>query len=402
MKNYSHITQGDYDTVAGTDWPSFMQFQTQKNIPQFVYDEIDQMLRPSTGFQHSTFCMMPFYNLETRFNTPCCYLPKNANIEKLKENLLAGNRTVECNVCWKLEDVGMVSDRILKNIALDHYTGKDLQFIIEDARQGKNKVISYKIDTDNTCNAACVTCDSESSSLWGQLLKKNNLKFKKNWKIRKENLHDKIDFQHAKIIIFRGGESTLSKTNFWILEKLLEHNNTKCFVSFTTNGGFNLNQSQVQLLKKFTNLNFTFSIDGIDSVFDYMRWPLKWQTILDNISWCKQNNFSVSSVYTLSNLNVYYFQQTIQWFNTNNMEYLLNFVDTPKYFSTTSLPQTIKQKLHAELGIEKSWLAHSPADDKQFQVFLGEIHKQDAIKGISIEQYLPEFAEMLDLYHNHV
>ena len=397
MKNYTHITQSDYEMVAGSDWPSFMQFQTQKNIPQFVYDEVDQMLRPSTGFKDSNFCMMPFYNLETRFNTPCCYLPLNSNIEKIKENLLDGNRPVECNVCWKLEDVGMTSDRIIKNSALDYYTGRDLEFLIEDARQGKNKVLSYKIDTDNTCNAACVTCDSESSSLWGQLLKKNNLKYTKNWKIRKENLLDKIDFQHAKIIIFRGGESTLSKTNFWILEKLLEHNNTTCFVSFTTNGGFNFNQSQIQLLKKFTNINFSFSIDGIDFVFDYMRWPLKWQTILDNISWCQQNNFSVSSVYTLSNLNLYYYQQTVQWFKTNNIDYLLNFVDTPKYFSTTSLPQTIKQKLHTELGIEKSWLSHSSADDKQFQIFLEEMHKQDALKGPSIKQYLPEFADMLNI-----
>ncbi len=142
MKNYTHITQSDYETVAGPDWPSFMQFQTQKNIPQFVYDEVDQMLRPSTGFKDSNFCMMPFYNLETRFNTPCCYLPLNSNIEKLKENLLAGNRPVECNVCWKLEDVGMTSDRIIKNSALDYYTGKDYKNnkdLFNKAKNPKNK-----------------------------------------------------------------------------------------------------------------------------------------------------------------------------------------------------------------------------------------------------------------------
>jgi hypothetical protein len=40
--------------VAGPDWPLFDQFQLHVDVPEFVYAEIDNMLRPVEGFSHPT------------------------------------------------------------------------------------------------------------------------------------------------------------------------------------------------------------------------------------------------------------------------------------------------------------------------------------------------------------
>jgi sulfatase maturation enzyme AslB (radical SAM superfamily) len=242
-----------------------------------------------------------------------------------------------------------------------------------------------------------MTCGSNSSNTWGKLQKKNNLPARKNWKILPNQTTDWIDYAHAKSILFRGGEPFLSDTNFYILEQLIKHDNTDCFVSFVTNGSFSLSRRQKEILTKFSNLNFCFSIDGIGPVFEYVRWPLKWDNIENNIAWCRANNIDVSVSYTLSNINLFYHTQTTQWFRDQKINYLTNTVYSPAHFRPESLPAEIKQQLRQQHNSDaiSQWLAHSPNDDRLFEKFQVEIAKQDHMKNISMQDYLPELVELL-------
>ena len=197
--------------------------------------------------------------------------------------------------------------------------------------------------------------------------------------------------------MFRGGEPFLSDTNFYILEHLIKHGNTDCFVSFVTNGSFSLSQRQKEILSVFPNLNFCFSIDGIGPVFEYLRWPLKWDDIENNIAWCRANNIDVSVSYTLSNINLYYHTHTTQWFKDQKINYLTNPVYSPAHFKPQSLSIDVKQKLSQQSNSDEiaPWLTHSPTDDQLFEKFQFEIAKQDSMKDISIWDYLPELAELL-------
>lgn len=397
MKKYSHISQADYEVVAGQDWPPFAQFQQHIDVPDFVYKEIDDMIRPPEGFSHPSFCVLPFYAIEYPLKTPCCLLAPTANINEVKSSMLSGQRPAACNKCWRIEDNNLKSDRQIKNETLDFYTNIDLEQLIEECRQEKNKTIHYKIDTSNTCNAACTTCNGKFSNTWNKLLKKHDLPAGKDWKISPDQTTDWVDYVHAKSISFRGGEPFLSDTNFYILEQLIAHNNTDCFVSFVTNGSFSLSRRQKEILSKFPNLNFCFSIDGIGPVFEYLRWPLKWSDIENNISWCQHNNITVSASYTLNNVNLLYHSQTIQWFLDHNINYLTNPVYLPVYFKPQSLPIHAKQQLaqRPDSDVLAPWLTHSSVDERMFERFQVEIAKQDSMKNISIRDYLPELAELL-------
>ena len=394
---YDYVKKEEYDIVAGPDWPSFEEFKSHQNIQPFVYSEIDTMLWNLKPFSNPSFCVLPFYAIEYP-ETVCCRLPEKYNLEQIKTDMLAGRRSPYCQQCWTTEDSGLKSDRILKNETLDFYTDTDLQKLYDQCVAGENSTIHYKIDTSNVCNATCITCGSKDSSAWAQLERKNNVKPEKSWTLKVDKFANIIDYATAKSVGFRGGEPLLSDTNFEILEKLLEKNNSDCFINFTTNGSITPSTGQKKLLSRFKNVNFGFSLDGVGPVFEYLRYPLDWSSILENIDYCQNNNILVSVHHTISNLNVYYYSQSASWFKDNNINHICNFVQGPQWFKPTVLPKHVKDTIvNQQIAPEMDFLlkTHSAKDESNYEVFKTEIAKQDSWKGICMQDYLPELAKLL-------
>jgi len=398
-KDYSFVSQQDYVNVSGPNWPSYDQFLSGVDIPQSVYAEIDTMLQPVQKFEPRAFCVLPFYGMEYPETTPCCLIKQGSDLDQIRYQMLSDHRPDACAKCWNLEDAGIISDRQLKNTAVDLYLDKDLKTLIQDCGRGNYSTVHYKIDTSNTCNATCATCNSNSSTAWAALEKKNHQQPKTSWKILPAQTHNWINFDTAVSVSFRGGEPLLSKTNFYILEQLLEHNNSDCFVSFVTNGSVELSDYQKHLLSGFKNMNFCFSIDGVGPVFEYTRYPLKWDQLLKNIEYCKNNNIMASVSYTVSNLNVFYHGQTVKWFEDHGMNYLINPVYQPAHFQPRALPQELKIAI-AEKNPDIADLLnqHSAQDQQNYQLYQAEIDKQDQWKNIRMSDFLPEFAHQLERF----
>ena len=396
LEKYSYVKQADYESVAGPDWPSFDQFSSHNNIKQFVYDEIDQMLIPDEVFDNPAFCVMPFYGWQTDLNTSCCLLPENHNIEKIRTDMLNTRRSEECRICWKNEDAGIKSDRQIKNETLSLLEAVTIQSLLDDCNQGRYGISMLKVVTNNTCNATCVTCESSASSSWAKLEQKNGIKPAKSWKMSLNEFPYELDHAQLRAVAFHGGEPFLSSTNFDLLNQILDHGNSDCFVSFVTNGSFDLTNQQKYTLSKFKKLNFCFSIDGIGPVFEYMRHPLRWTKILNNIKWAQDNNIDFSVSYTISNVNLWYYTQTTAWFREQGINFLHTLVDYPAHFQPSALPENIKDIIIAgDPNIANLLGNHTDQDDQNYQRFLVEIQKQDRWKGISIKDYLPEFAAHL-------
>jgi MoaA/NifB/PqqE/SkfB family radical SAM enzyme len=294
-----------------------------------------------------------------------------------------------------LEDQGIVSDRITKNNLIDIVLNRDLKVIENECNDGNYSLLHYKIDTNNTCNATCITCDGASSSAWIGLEKQQGRLVNKPWNLLLDQID--LDYTNARSVNFRGGEPLLSRTNFEILKKLIEYGNTDCFISFTTNGSIRLNQEQIKILKNFSRLNFCLSIDGIDKTFEYLRYPLKWNTVLENIEQYRTNNIELSASFTLSNINMLYYSETVEWFNTNKIKYLNNSIYSPDYFRPTSLPKKIKNKIsNSYNSIFIS--THNENDDLLFEKFLSKIIEQDHLKNIRMQDFVPEFYNLIKNY----
>ena len=339
------------------------------------------------------FCVMPFFGAEydaTGFKTSCCIIkPNNANISKIRQQMLTGQRPAECESCWKLENSGKASDRQLKNSAFDFYADRDILSIEKDCADGKFSEQIIKIYTSNVCNSTCVTCSEKFSSAWASIKK---LPIQLN-KFSADSISDSL-YQTVKMLSFVGGEPLYEKENWVILEKLIANQNTNCFISIVTNGSAMLTDAQRELLSKFKNLNITVSIDGVGPVFEYIRFPIKWDDLIINLNQFKSitNNISVS--YTISNLNALYHEETIKWFNDNKLPYNHNLVCSPNYFNINVLPKSIKNQ---QTNIHHLLREHISNDEKLLDKFKEEIAYQDLLKGISIKNYLPELAKALSI-----
>lgn len=340
------------------------------------------------------YCVLPFYSVETVFKNPnknifCCRLPNNTDIKSVRTSIKQQERSPNCSACWALEDAGLKSERQIHNETMDFFLDLSIENIeVTSIAKGFDPV-NIKLATSNLCNGQCVTCNSTLSSSWAQLegksTKYNGVEFDK--------LDTKINWTKIVSLSFVGGEPLLEKKNFRILEMLVDLKNTDCFISFVTNGSVNLSEYQISILKQFKNLNICLSIDGVGQVFEYMRYPLKWDKLLSSIEMFKKianGNVSVSCM--ISNLNVYYYSEIVDFFKSNNLNYLCKQVIDPYIFNPSNLPQDKKTKVlnnnPSYLNDVKSFLSMYEYDDDLYAEFLAEIERQDKLKNINIKDYM--------------
>jgi len=338
----------------------------------------------------ATFCSKIFFHKELNLNgreSACCLIqPQSADIDKIRREILSGHRSKECRACWDLEDLNLESDRQIKNKSIDFYLDRDIELIEEDCRSGDFSTKILKIDISNLCNSTCVTCNSQCSTAWGTLRKS------KTFKIIDQTLLDSIDYGNLVMLTFVGGEPLVDKKVFSILEDMIRMGNTTCFIDMVTNGSVELTDRQLEVLSKFKHVQLTLSIDGINKKFEYMRYPLKWNILLNNIKIFKELGINLAISYTISNINVMYYKETIDWFAQQGIPHNTNLVNVPSYFSPQCLPIEVKRQMGIPFVEPKN---HTDEHDEQFRLACREIREQDKLKKIDIADYLPEFYEII-------
>ena len=212
-----------------------------------------------------------------------------------------------CAHCQNMESIGQQS---LRQASFDWIGEENYQ-----------EPVSIDIHLDSACNAACVMCVENLSSLW----KKENLKYS-NKKIDIK-LHDvnEIDgwiykitngFNLSKLryIKFYGGEPMLTDTHIKFLEKIPCPQNVT--LHYTTNGSIFPNDRTIKIWDKFKCVIFAASIDGVDQQFDYLRWPLTWDKVSKNLLRIKQHkihNVLFRLEFTVNFLNAWYYDQVENW-----------------------------------------------------------------------------------------
>jgi hypothetical protein len=338
------------------------------------------------------FCVLPFYGVEIAHNSPnniyCCRLPAGTDIKQVQQSMINQQRSPACGTCWRLEDRGLTSERQIHNRTFDFYLDRDLEKIEQDAIDQLNLPQIIKVGTSNLCNGTCVTCGSDASSAWAAL---ENKTIKYN-KISTEKL-EKINWANIKQLSFVGGEPLLEKFNFEILNRLIESNNTNCFVSVVTNGSCALTPAQFQTLSKFPNLNICLSIDGVGKRFEYMRYPLSWELLCNNLEQFKKITSNISVSVMISNVNIFYYSELMEFFHDQKLNYLCKQIEQPQYFSPGNLPDEFKQQVLDNnpeyLDQVKSFLHIGAYSTGLFKKCCDELQRQDTLKNIKISDYMP-------------
>lgn len=342
------------------------------------------------------YCVLPYYSIETDFNNPsnnifCCRLEQNTDIENVRSSIKNQEKAKECSTCWNLEKNNLSSERILHNRTLDYLMDIDIKNLeSQSITKGFDPKI-IKLTTSNLCNGQCITCGPQLSSSWARL---NNLT--SQYKSLDPFTLD-IDWASIVSLSFVGGEPLLERKNFLLLQKLIELGNTNVFISIVTNGSIELSDSQINILKKFNNLNICLSIDGIEKRFEYMRFPLSWDQLLKNLEIFRPlaKHLSVSSM--ISNLNIFYYTEMVDFFKEFNLDYICKQVTNPSIFSPGNLSDKAKEyiRMHNKKYIDQVDAFLSMGDYSEFDNFVKEVARQDALKNISINDYMPQVADLI-------
>lgn len=306
-----------------------------------------------------TFCVQPWFAYESRpgRNKTCCWMDSEADLATVRNDLLSGIKTDACRKCWQAEQEQKPSRRLQQNMMLDSLLNLSIENIEKLVRNEQHSIMMYQIKTSSICNGACIMCSADDSSKWAALLKKDQ----RVLDYLTDDVLNLIDYETARYIEFLGGEPLLEEKNFQILDSLIAADNTDCRLSFITNGNVSMRPELIGKLSRFNDVTTCLSIDGIGKIFEYQRWPLSWDKLLENLELFRSLDFKISAHMAVTNVNLPYRDETIAWFESQGIPYLVSEVTGPAWLSP-----------------------RQPIDDH----VLEKLEQQDKLKGINRKDYL--------------
>jgi len=307
-----------------------------------------------------------------------------------------------CSNCQKLENGGHISMRQGMNDGL--------------GIQGKTNLLGpARIDLmfDISCNLACRTCGTYSSTFWQKHLKEHGEWDKPIESPRSYNdvisALSKLDLSNLRMLVFCGGETLLGQS-YWEVVKWLADNvpNAKqqLTLCFQTNGTQPIAPRNYDLINRFHLVKLHISLDGVGEKFEYLRWPAEWNQVVDNISQIKQtapSNMMFLIEETISIFNLWYTDELSNWvqqnFTTNREGDIVNHTKhlAKDTFSLDACSQeyvTAMQQSNNKHLVSASW-QESPV---KIQYMIDQIKKFDHFRSQSFAKTFPKVAEFYARY----
>lgn len=231
---------------------------------------------------------------------------------------------------------------------------QSFSIVPEDAINGDSYYLELQLDY--VCNGGCIMCGPQYSSYWQQEMIKHSIPITP---IQQTDHIDKIlnliNIQKLRKILFLGGEPFLATTDQKILPLISYPENVD--LQYTTNGSIYPTQDRINLWKKFKSVVINFSIDGVGNRFEYVRYPLKWNIVQQNILKMRNElseNIHFKFNHTVNILNLYYWDEFESWLNCEFSQDRFGRITKFNFNPAAGLlqPYTVTEKLRS-LIIEK-------------------------------------------------
>ena len=273
---------------------------------------------------------------------------ENERFEKLRLDLLSNIKNESCETCWNQEDKGIESARLYSQ----EYDTKSFS----NLRQ-------IDITLSNKCNLMCRMCNYGNSHNFKKeisFFKKHNLLdqiqyatsdyYPEKTLMPNSTNSDQIDWlknntRKIKVLKASGGEPFYDDQICQLLNVYVDNDDAKSTIlEFDTNGRL-FNDDVISLNEKFKFLNHSISIDGVNSVYEYIRYPHTFNDFNKSLKrYLKLNNiFCVHYAFVLSSLNIFnirdflFYVRSITSFVSNNKDFYINFEKVRPYDRGTSI-----------------------------------------------------------------
>lgn len=297
-----------------------------KTLPLYYQPYYHKANEISTSFCSAKWHMVTLHLAQGE--THSCYHPwtHKVPVEELNENpsaihntkfkksqralMLQGQRPKECQYCWNMEDLGKISDRIIRNA--ENWAKDDLD--IFKNYNGEENVYPRHVEVSfsTTCNLKCSYCNPTVSSKWLEEVRqfggyKTSTEFNDYIKegqplpfILDRDYNPYIEafwkwlpdaYEHMHYLRVTGGEPLLSKHTFTLMDFVAKQKNQKLELIVNSNlcvpdkNIDNLIESAKDLLANQAIRSFKIfgSLDSVGKQAEYQRHGLDFSLFKTNV-----------------------------------------------------------------------------------------------------------------------
>jgi len=330
-----------------------------------------------------TFCMLPFIHIYGSAGgnlVPCCEAQEtplnnpgesaelawnNENYRELRRALSNDERPERCQVCWHNEDSGIVSNR--QQWEKDNWDMYSETVDVQADYSVLNKPTWIELKVSNFCNLKCIMCSTHSSYKRVQdldIISKYQKDGHETRLLRPTALIDSISdwsdiWSTVKVLQFTGGEPIINEEHYTLLASIPAEHKRNIKLRYATNIS-HIKFKKHDLIKiwsEFKHVNIKVSMDGVGSVYDYIRQDGSWDTVYANmLTLSTIDTIDLAVGITVQAHNIYHMPEFYKFWSESPIDLMFitaNILHTPKYLSPALWPDeyrvAIIQKLISAL-----------------------------------------------------
>lgn len=319
-----------------------------------------------------------------------------------------------CKTCFDEEAAGIESKRI---ISLQEFQLTEDDAVAMTSSDGTIPLAFEELEfrLGNACNLKCTMCNPWASSMWTKeykvisqkldFLPEYNFTDTSNfkWYCNTQFWNDLSDASaNVRLVYINGGEPLLDKQHASFLKKL----NAEAKIRYSTNGTI-IPAEVVDTWSRFQQVRINVSLDDIGQRAEYIRYPAKWNTLIDNIRKFNDiEHIDLSIVQTVSIYNVFYIKEFKEYFDNLGIFTHFNFLKVPEFLSIGHLPDyaiaAVLEKHKDQCYIEEIKKFFSLFDTISIDEKIKNMHQfnnyanvLDTLRGTSFNDVFSEWAEIL-------
>lgn len=378
------------------------------------------------------FCIAPFQSIRQNAygrNSPCAFgagdwhhehlSPEQRwhsnELNQLRQEFIQGQRPRACSRCWAEEDAGKIS---LRQRQYEYFPDDYEKFIRSGLWLQGPKTAVFKVS--NVCNLACRSCagwDSNTFASEGQYYQDQyQTTMQVFGQIKQHNRFiplaapKHVDFsQYLTIadnlekIDFYGGEPFLNVSQLELLEHLIQRGLSKRITLYYSTNCTNYPTDRLKRAwNHFRRVEIAVSIDGTQQEFEYLRWPAKWDHMLEVLSHIKSLDSQldcevfVMGAVTFSIMNAWNVDQMTAWLQENIGPYYINMVHSPDYLAVHIAPDHVKQAVLSHVTNQelRNYMQLKPHDPDLWRQFIIWMKRQDDYRGQRFDQVFPDYWQL--------
>ncbi|MFA5490745.1 MAG: twitch domain-containing radical SAM protein [Candidimonas sp.] len=321
-------------------------------------------------------------------------------IKSVRNALYDGQKIDPCKICRR-DGAASMRVRSINEYKNNRKVLEHVYDVIQNDGYSNNPPSRLELKPSNLCNLKCRMCNrydssqiekelfdlaekyggiqtrsgrfefidsSKNGGVWEKHFQFNDIE-SSDWSNNQDVLSDiKKIIPYLDVLSFAGGEPTIIPMVSEILKYCVDHNYASNITVFISSNFTNLNREFLSLMDKFKKFELIASIDGIDDVQEYCRFPSKWPKISQNFIDAKSRmiypNVKILTNITVNLLNVINLTDLLWWIEErsdeypyfNEWPYNLNVLLHPHEMMITNLPPKGR-----EIAIERltHYLKHS-------------------------------------------